>query len=443
MPFEIPESWEWVTLKSVAVSALGKTLDKAKNRGNLHPYLCSINVYWKGIDLTAVKQARFEDSELSKYLLRPGDLLICEGGDVGRSAVWESTQEMYYQNALHRVRFYGNVSPYYFLLVLECYKGNKILDEYSKGMTIKHLVQSALNAIVFPLPPLEEQYRIVARVNAILPLLSQYETVETSLAELNSNFPACLKKSILQQAVQGELVPQDPADEPASILLERIRTEKQRLVKEGKIKKDKHESVIFRRDNSHYEIVDGVERCIDEELPFEVPESWAWTRASFLGTMIRGKGIKRTETTESGMPCIRYGEIYTSYDMKFEDVISFIPPSLDKSCPHFTSGDVVFTLTGENKVDIAKAAAFLGSGQVAAGGDLAFWTAHGINPLYLVYYMACPYCIELKKRTAAGDIIVHISTTKVGNFLVPVPPLSEQHRIVAQIEELLPLIQSI
>jgi type I restriction enzyme S subunit len=104
---------------------------------------------------------------------------------------------------------------------------------------------------------------------------------------------------------------------------------------------------------------------------------------------------------------------------------------------------VVFTLTGENKVDIAKAAAFLGSGQVAAGGDLAFWTAHGMNPLYLVYYMACPYCIELKRRTATGDIIVHISTTKVGNFLVPVPPLSEQHRIVAQIEELLPLIQSI
>lgn len=159
--------------------------------------------------------------------------------------------------------------------------------------------------------------------------------------------------------------------------------------------------------------------------------------------MIRGKGIKRTETTESGMLCIRYGEIYTSYDMAFENVISFIPPSLDKCCLHFTSGDVVFTLTGENKVDIAKAAAFLGSGQVAAGGDLAFWTAHGMNPLYLVYYMACPYCIELKRRTATGDIIVHISTTKVGNFLVPVPPLSEQHRIVAQIEELLPLIQSI
>uniref|UniRef100_UPI0025A1918C restriction endonuclease subunit S n=1 Tax=Duncaniella muris TaxID=2094150 RepID=UPI0025A1918C len=160
------------------------------------------------------------------------------------------------------------------------------------------------------------------------------------------------------------------------------------------------------------------------------------TRASSLGIMIRGKGIKRNETAKSGMPCIRYGEIYTSYDIAFEDTKSFISPALDKNCLHFSSGDIIFTLTGENKVDIAKAIAFLGNGQVAAGGDLAFWTAHGVNPLYLVYFMACPYCIELKRRTATGDIIVHISTTKIGNFLVPIPPLAEQNRIVAKIEEL-------
>ena len=104
IPFDIPDSWEWVTLQTIATSSLGKTLDKAKNKGDLKPYLCSINVYWDGIDLTTVKEARLEENELPKYLLRPGDLLICEGGDVGRSAVWESTQEMYYQNALHRVR---------------------------------------------------------------------------------------------------------------------------------------------------------------------------------------------------------------------------------------------------------------------------------------------------------------------------------------------------
>ena len=114
VPFDIPDSWEWVTLQTIATSSLGKTLDKAKNKGNLKPYLCSINVYWDGIDLTTVKEARLEENELPKYLLRPGDLLICEGGDVGRSAVWESTQEMYYQNALHRVRFYGGINPHYF-----------------------------------------------------------------------------------------------------------------------------------------------------------------------------------------------------------------------------------------------------------------------------------------------------------------------------------------
>ena len=153
--------------------------------------------------------------------------------------------------------------------------------------------------------------------------------------------------------------------------------------------------------------------------------------------MIRGRGIKRTETVSQGCPCIRYGEIYTTYETSFDSAVSFVPETLDKDCLHFSSGDVVFTLTGENKVDIAKTVAFLGDGQIAAGGDLAFWTHHGMNPLYLVYYMASPYCIELKRRTATGDIIVHISTSKVGDFLVPVPPLNEQNRIVSAIEKLL------
>ena len=373
---------------------------------------------------------------MPKYLLRPGDLLICEGGDVGRSAVWESTQEMYYQNALHRVRFYGGINPHYFQLLLECYKGNQILDAYSKGMTIKHLVQTALNTIVFPLPPLSEQNRIVDAVNRLLPYLHSYDRAEQKLSALNTGFPEALKKSILQEVVQGKLVPQDPSDEPAEALLERIRAEKQRLIKEGKIKKDKHESVIFRRDNSHYEKRGSEEVRIDDELPFEIPENWSWCRASSLGTMVRGRGIKRTETVAQGCPCIRYGEIYTTYETSFDAAVSFVPESLDKDCLHFTSGDVVFTLTGENKVDIAKTVAFLGDGQIAAGGDLAFWTHHGMNPLYLVYYMASPYCIELKRRTATGDIIVHISTSKVGDFLVPVPPLNEQNRIVSAIEQL-------
>ena len=307
---------------------------------------------------------------------------------------------------------------------------------HKSGQAFYNLSREQMMNLPVPIPPREEMERITAMLKRVLPKVADYAVVDIELQKLNSSFPEALKKSILQEAVQGKLVPQAPSDEPAEALLKRIRVEKQRLIKEGKIKKNKHESVIFRRDNSHYEKRGSEEVCIDDEIPFEIPENWAWCRASSLGTMNRGRGIKRTETVAQGCPCIRYGEIYTTYETSFDSAVSFVPDTLDKDCLHFSSGDVVFTLTGENKVDIAKTVAFLGDGQIAAGGDLAFWTHHGMNPLYLVYYMASPYCIELKRRTATGDIIVHISTSKVGDFLVPVPPIKEQNRIVSAIEQL-------
>ena len=252
-----------------------------------------------------------------------------------------------------------------------------------------------------------------------------------------------LKNSILQMAVQGKLVPQDPNDEPASVLLERIRAEKEKLIKEGKIKKEKNPSVIFRgEDNLPYEKVGKNEPvCIADEIPFEIPESWEWVRCSTIGSMIRGKGIKRNETVEIGLPCVRYGEIYTTYDTEFTETSSYIPAEVDKNCNHFNYGDIIFTLTGENKPDIAKAVTYLGNKPVAAGGDLAYWTAHGMNPLFLMYYLNSPYSIEMKKHLATGDIIVHISTSKIGSFLLPIPPLEEQNRIVKKIKELIPHIK--
>ena len=144
-----------------------------------------------------------------------------------------------------------------------------------KGNTLN---SDSLDALLIPLPPIMEQKRIFDKLHELTTPLLDYGAAEKKVTDLNGSFPEALKKSILQEAVQGKLVPQDPSDEPAEALLERIRAEKQRLIKEGKIKKVKHESVIFRRDNSHYEKLDGVERCIDDELPFEIPESWAWVR---------------------------------------------------------------------------------------------------------------------------------------------------------------------
>ena len=246
-----------------------------------------------------------------------------------------------------------------------------------------------------------------------------------------------LKNSILQMAVQGKLVPQDPNDEPASILLERIRAEKEQLIKEKKIKKEKNPSVIFRgADNLPYEKVGKNEPvCIADEVPFEIPESWEWVRIKNLGAIIRGSGIKRNETVESGSPCVRYGEIYTTYNTSFTSTVSFIPEEINEKCKHFSYGDILMTLTGENKPDIAKAVAYLGEEPVAAGGDLAFWTAHGMNPLYLAYLLASPYVISRKVELATGDIIVHISGDKIGSILIPIPPLNEQMRIVEKIQE--------
>jgi type I restriction enzyme S subunit len=139
--------------------------------------------------------------------------------------------------------------------------------------------------------------------------------------------------------------------------------------------------------------------CIEAQLPFEIPNSWEWARISSIGYMVRGKGIKRTEIVDHGFPCIRYGEIYTSYNISFTDALSHVEESIYKSCNHISNGDIVMTLTGENKPDIAKAIVYLGDGNIAAGGDLAYWTRHGMSPLYLVFFMASPFCIEQKRRT--------------------------------------------
>ena len=175
--------------------------------------------------------------------------------------------------------------------------------------------------------------------------------------------------------------------------------------------------------------------CIVDEVPFEIPDSWEWVRIKSVGSIIRGSGIKRSETLKDGLPCVRYGEIYTTYHTSFTTVVSFIPPEIDSKCKHFSHGDILMTLTGENKPDIAKAVAYLGDSQIAAGGDLAFWTAHGMNPLYLVYLLASPYVIGKKVELATGDIIVHISGDKIGSILIPIPPLNEQYRIVQKIQE--------
>ena len=170
IPFDIPENWCWCRITDIATCELGKTKDALKNKGEMKNYLCSINIQEEGIDLSKVKQMKFEKSEYERYTVKKNDLLICEGGDAGRCAIYDRDEPMYYQNALHRVRFFCDLNPKFYLYVFQVYKANKILTEASKGVTIQHLTGAALKELCFPLPPLTEQKRIVAAIEKMLPL---------------------------------------------------------------------------------------------------------------------------------------------------------------------------------------------------------------------------------------------------------------------------------
>ena len=438
IPFEIPESWEWVRLGSIVYS-----------RGQMKPTsdFCYVDI--GSIDNKNQKLGNTEN------IITPDKAPSRARKTIDIGDIIYSTVRPYLHNmciidkqfSLQPIASTG-------FATMTCYSGifNKYLfyyllapdfDNYandtenSKGVAYPAINDDRLYKALIPVAPLAEQKRIVAKIEELLPFIEKYEQAETKLTALNKSFPEMLKKSILQEAVQGKLVPQNPDDEPASILLERIRAEKQELIRQGKIKKSKHESIIVTRDKIPYEIIDGKERCIADEVPFEIPESWEWARIFSIGAIIRGSGIKRTETINKGKPCIRYGELYTTYNIQFSNTVSFVSDNLFEKCKKITTGDLLFTLTGENKPDIAKTITYIGEKEVAIGGDLAYWTCHGMNSLYLTYFMCSPYAVNCKIKLATGNIIVHISGEKIGSILMPVPPLPEQKRIVEKIEELM------
>lgn len=240
---------------------------------------------------------------------------------------------------------------------------------------------------------------------------------------------ALQREKYLKSGVGREWFKNEVVDKPENLssardLLEKIRKEKAKLVKEGKLKKEK-----------------PLPEITEEDIPFDIPENWCWCRLGELGDFVRGSGIKRDETTNTGLPCVRYGEMYTTYKIKFSKTKSFTSKDVFEKCHKIHTNDILMALTGENKWDIALAATYEGTEELAMGGDLCKFTPINCNSLFLVYLINSPYGIEYKRNTSTGDIIVHTSTTKLGNLLIPLPPLAEQKRIVAALEKFIPLIE--
>ena len=243
---------------------------------------------WSGF---SIEKAQFiEPDSLSSYgperLLQDNDLMWNSTGlgTLGRMAIYKTAVNPYelavadsHVTVIRPLKQF--VLPEYLYYYFANPSVQSVIEDQTDGTTKqKELATATIKAYLTPIPPLDEQRRILTKLSEVLPVVKSYGAVYGETVAMQEAFPEALKKSILQEAIQGKLVPQDPSDEPAEALLERIRAEKQRLIKEGKIKKDKHESIIFRRDNSHYEKRGSEEVCIDDEIPFEIPENWAWCR---------------------------------------------------------------------------------------------------------------------------------------------------------------------
>ena len=435
IPFDLPDGWAWVRLSMISEFDLGKTLDRQKNKGNYHKYLRSVNVLWGKIDLSDVKEMRFEDTELERYSINKGDLLICEGGDVGRCAVWDKEFVFYYQNALHRVRFFQSCSPLFYQFVMMFFENTGLLKEISQGVTIKHLTKNTLNSMFFPLPPLAEQQRIVEQIET---LLGYVDIIDTD-AEILEKSITLAKQKILDLAIRGKLVPQDPADEPASELLKKIKAEKKALVKAGKIKKDKLESYIFKGDdNCYHENIDGKVTDITEEIPFDLPVGWDWCRLSTISEFDLGKTLDRHKNTGIYRRYLRsvnvlWGNIDLSdvKEMRFEDA------ELERYTVR--KGDLLICEGG----DVGRCAVW--------DKDFVFYYQNALHrvrfyqkclPLFYQFVMMFFENTGLLKEISQGVTIKHLTKNTLNSMFFPLPPLAEQKRIVSQVEKLFSVLET-
>ena len=417
VPFDIPDSWEWVRLGTVIELQSGQdmTPDKYNDCGKGIPYITGASNIENGIVLIN------RWTEYGRAFAYCGDILLTCKGTVGTMAVLQEPQ-VHIARQIMAIRPISELYVPYIQLVLDTLVEN--LKAAAKSM-IPGIAREDVLQSLFPVPPVSEQKRIVQKVSDLSPCLEQYAAADTKLLSLNTAFPEALKKSILQEAVQGKLVPQDPSDEPAEALLERIRAEKQRLIKEGKIKKDKHESVIFRRDNSHYEKLDGVERCIDDELPFEIPQNWCWVR---FGTALVNRDAERIPLSVSQRERLEKKYDYYGASGVIDKVDRYI---FDK--PLLLIGE-----DGANLLLRSKPIAFIAFGQYWVNNHAHVIDAvAGVDLRYIALFINATNLAPYVTGTAQPKM----NQEKLNSILVPLPPTAEQRRIVSAFEEIAAIIQ--
>ena len=441
VPFDIPESWEWVRWATLSESIQYGYNAPAQENGRIKMVRISDiqdnSVLWKTVPYCDIRE-----SEIDAYLLKPNNILFARtGGTVGKSyLVQEVPEEAIYAGYLIRTRYSNQLCPQYLKYFMESELYWSQLREGTIATAQPNCNGKTLGNMLVPIPPLLEQFRIVEKLNKIMLCVNEYSIAYSKAKRLNDNFPEQLKKSILQEAIQGKLVPQNPADEPASVLLEHICAEKQKLIAEGKLKKDKHESVIFRRDNSHYEKLDGIECCIDDEIPFEIPGSWVWERWGSISQSIQ-YGYNAPAKDCGRIKMVRISDIQDNSvlwetvpycDIKENEISTYL----------LQPNDILFARTG-GTVGKSYLVQEVPEEAIYAGYLIRTRYSQWLCPQYLKFFMESElYWSQLRNGTIA-TAQPNCNGKTLGKMLLPIPPLSEQYRIVERVNALFDYCNSI
>ena len=433
IPFEIPQSWCWCRFSAIYRLLTDGTHNTPKYTESGIPFISVKDMSSGKLSFSNTKFISEEEHKILSARCCPeyGDLLISKVGTTGIPLIIDTDKEFSIFVSLALIKFFPNHIDSKFLIHLI---NSPLVQEQVKrdtrGVGNKNWVLTAISNTLLAIPPLVEQKRIVSKIEEIMPIADKYEKSQEALDRLNTEIYDKLKKSVLQEAIQGKLVPQDPNDEPASKLLERIKAEKTKLFKEGKLKKkDLVDSVIFKGDdNKYYEKIGSEVTCIDDEIPFEIPDSWAWIRLGNIFQHNTGKALNGSNQRGVFYDYITTSNLYWN---------SFVLGKL-RSMP-FTDDEL-------DKCTVKK-----GDLLVCEGGDIgrsAIWNydydiriqnhIHRLRAYTPICTMFVYYTLYLYKHTGLiggkGIGIQGLSSNALHKLLLPLPSIAEQKRIVDKVE---------
>ena len=433
IPFELPEGWEWTRLGNLSSSIQYGLSNSAESQGT-HRLLRITDIQdgrvnWKDVPFTTIDNAE-------TYLLRKDDIVFARtGATVGKSfLITELPFESVYASYLIRIRLFDCISPSYLYQFFNSHCYWEQITDKSVGVGQPNCNGTSLKELFIPLPPLNEQKRIVPAANSLLNYASVIESEKDSLQGMLN----LTKSKILDLAIRGKLVPQNPDDEPASVLLDRIRAEKEELIKQGKIKRDKKESVIFRGDdNSYYEVIGSKITSIDDEIPFDLPEKWEWVRLGVLFSHNTGKALNKNDTTGIKMTYITTSNLYWDrFELDSLKEMNFNESEIEKCTVQ--KGDLLVCEGG----DVGRAAIWNYDNEIRIQNHI-----HKLRPYsevsVLLYYYVFYYYKLTDRINGKGIGIQGLSSNQLHNIFLPFPPLNEQKRIADKVSQLFSLLDSI